>query len=235
MGTALWKRGGGEGLEEVARRLWVRHTPAATPWRALRRQPQTATAPGPAGPSCHPVAKGGALEPLGNYQGFGARVPYPLNFSPTALPPRPHILDPQKCWVLASAQPRCSYEAPGHCAQQGVSAGSAAGEQRGCGRRVRGRGGDPGPAVPDTQGSSSKGRAPFLPRLRQGLRREGSGGSGVGAHAFRVPQKFAGCKGTSPRVSNSLSPCLGCWRPLAKNSGPLPPATQARSGCADQK
>lgn len=102
MGTALWKPGGGEGLEEVARRLWVRHAPAATPWRALRRQPQTATAPGPAGPSCHPVAKGGALEPLGNSQGFGARVPYPLNFIPTSLPPRPHILDPQKCGVLAS-------------------------------------------------------------------------------------------------------------------------------------
>lgn len=50
--------------------------------------------------------------------------------------------------------------------------------------------------------------------------REKSGRGRVGAHTFRVPQKFPGCKGTPPSVFNSLSSCWGAVRGHLRTTPP---------------
>lgn len=83
-------------------------------------------------------------------------------------------------------------------------------ERQGCGRRTRARAEQKFSGYwtrdPSHAGSLLKGTRSLSPSLGQGPGREKNLGSRVGEHAFRVPQKFSGCKGTSPGVFISLSP-----------------------------
>lgn len=128
---------------------------------------------------------------------------------------------------------------PGHSVQPESEQGQDPRGRQGCGRQIRvsvaqsSRNTRPG--IPDTLESSSKGRIPFL-QFQVGSWTRGKRQERVRAHTFRVPQKFPGCKGTSPGVFNCLASCWGCRRPLANTySTPAPPLYQCALPSADLK
>ena len=137
----------------MVRRLWVRQTLAATRWRALRRKHYTATASGPAGPSCHPVVKG----VLGTNRGFLEGLVHMFPIPSTSL--HHH----QNCTPSTSrgagSRLQRSRSAATNLPNTTLSLVSAQGqgprEQQECGRQTRGRAaqkfprcwtGDPSPA-----------------------------------------------------------------------------------------
>ena len=85
---------------------------------------------------------------------------------------------------------------------------------------------DTGPEIPDPLESSSEG---LCPSPRQDPGREKSGRGRVGAHTFRVPQKFPGCKGTPPSVFNSLSSCWGAVGGHLRKTPPHGPLSYKRA------
>lgn len=92
------------------------------------------------GPPAIPWPKGVLRNRYGIYSGFGARDSYPLNFTFSSLPPKPHILDPQLCGVLASRATSLQLRLfPAPAFSRESAQGQGLKEKQGCGRLIRER------------------------------------------------------------------------------------------------
>lgn len=185
------------------------------------------------------MAKGSALRPLGNLSGIWCRCFLSPQLHSSLFTPKTAQPGPQRCGVLASRAAALQLPMSPATAFGRHQQGQDPWGRQGCRWQMRvsatqsSRNTRPG--IPDTLESSSKGRIPFL-QFQAGSWTRGKRQERVRAHTFRVPQKFPGCKGTSPGVFNCLASCWGCRRPLANTySTPAPPLYQRALPRADLK
>lgn len=169
----------------------------------------------------------GALEPLGDFwRVWYTRFLSPRHHSTTKIAhPRPPEVRGSRLQRSRSA----ATNLPNTTLSLVSAQGQGPREQQECGRQTRGREAQKfrgaGPETPRPLESSSEGLCPS-PRREESWTGEERCGVRVGAHTFRVPQKFPGCKGTSAVCFQSFFFLLWgeCRRTLANHPTSLPPA-----------